>query len=242
MLAAGDSGLGWVGGLLLRTDNDISGRTQIQVAIVLGTAAAVLVAYSVLGGRPEYAWVGAASAVLALTAALPAADVRGVEWFTLPTAAILLIAGLAWRHNKPGTHSTIWLGPAAVIATLPSAIACWAAPWITAPGDRRRSTSSDWSSSSSLCGVAAIVGARLRLAGLFWPAAVALVIAGTAELWGSTHVLPRWVVLAVVGAALLFAGARIEWLRDRRTRLDRWADQLDLTGKMRRGAAVALFA
>jgi hypothetical protein len=61
---------------------------------------------------------------------------------------------------------------------------------------------------------------------LFWPAAAALVIAGTAELWGSTHVLPRWLVLAVVGAALLLAGARIEWLRDRRTRIDRWADRL----------------
>jgi hypothetical protein len=226
VLAAGSLWAGWVGGLLLLTGNDINGRTQVQVSIVLGTAAAVLVAYSVLGGRPEYAWLGAASAVLALTAALPAADVRGVEWFTLPAAAILLVAGVAWRHNKPTAHSAIWLGPAAATAALPSAIACWAAPWITDTGGPSTEHIVRLVLVLGLSGLAAIAGARLRLAGLFWPAAAALVVAGTAELWGSTHVLPRWLVLAVVGAALLLAGARIEWLRDRRTRIDRWADRL----------------
>jgi hypothetical protein len=78
----------------------------------------------------------------------------------------------------------------------------------------------------SLSAAAAVIGARLRLAGLFWPAVAALAVAATAELWGSTHVLPRWLVLAVVGGALVLAGARIEWLRDRRTRIDRWADRL----------------
>ena len=185
VLAAGSLWAGWVGGLLLRTGNDINGRTQIQVSIVLGTAAAVLVAYSVLGGRPEYAWLGAASAVLGLTAALPAADVRGVEWFTLPAAGILLVAGLAWRHNKPTAHSAIWLGPAAATAALPSAIACWAAPWITDNGGPATEHIVRLVLVLGLSGLAAIAGARLRLAGLFWPAAAALVIAGTAELWGA---------------------------------------------------------
>jgi hypothetical protein len=100
VLAAGGLWVGWVTGLMLRTGHDIDGRTQVQVATVLGVAAVVLVSFSVLGGRREYAWVGAAFALAGVAAAVLAADVRGVEWYSLPAAAVLLIAGLAWRHTS----------------------------------------------------------------------------------------------------------------------------------------------
>ena len=99
---------------------------------------------------------------------------------------------------------------------LPSAFACWGAPWVEATSNQSVSTGVIRLVLVLMGGFAMVVpGARGRLQGLLVPGATALVIAGLAQLSSGLNAVPRWLALAVVGAGLIFAGARLEVLRKR---------------------------
>ena len=146
---------------------------------------------------------------------------------TLPFAGLLLAAGLLWRRHRP-TPSLQWLGPAVAMALIPSAFAAWTAPWAL---DITHLTTGAHLVRAALvlsAGVlAAAIGARLRLAGLLMPAAVALVVLASAQVWGGLANLPRWVALAIAGTLLVVAGARIEQLRGQGRRAAGWAHRLE---------------
>jgi hypothetical protein len=62
-----------------------------------------------------------------------------------------------------------------------------------------------------------IAGGLWRLAGILLPAAIALTLALLPQIFAGGSqlltVVPAWVFFAAIGAALIAAAARLEWLR-----------------------------
>jgi hypothetical protein len=228
-VAAGALWVSWLGGRLIQHVDHATPTLATQTVSLAAVAAAVLLVDAVLNHRAVLAWVAAGSGILAAATAAGHSDVHLLEGFTLPAAGLLLIAGVAWRRERPSS-SLEWCGPATAVALLPSAFATWMSPWNAIdfgdPTPESREQIVRLVAVVVAAGLVAIVGSRLRWGGLLLPASVALGITATAQIWATAHVLPKWVVLASVGAALVAAGARLEWLRDQRTRLDDWADRL----------------
>jgi hypothetical protein len=77
-----------------------------------------------------------------------------------------------------------------------------------------------------LAAVLVAVGARERLAGIFWPALVCLVVVVGAQVVDLADRLPPWIVLSVIGVLLVAVGARWEWVRAQGDRGRRWAGAL----------------
>ena len=193
---------------------------QLAVLCALVAVVALVVAWWL----PWVGWVGALLAPIALALAgwtLPEA----VEVYSLPTAVLLLIAGLLWRRQRP-SPSLIWLGPAVAAALLPSAFATWSAPWTFGSAD-----DIGWHllrlGGVLVAGVVAVLaGARWQLGGLLIPGAVALVVAALGQVVGGLATLPRWIGLAIAGTLLIAAGARIESLRRAGRRAAGWVGRL----------------
>jgi hypothetical protein len=114
-----------------------------QLSLLAGLVA--VIALGVAWWLPWAGWIGALLALVALALApWDAPDV--VESYSLPCAALLLAAGLLWRRLRP-CPSLHWLGPAVAVALIPTALACWIAPWRWGAG-RPAGTSSGWGSRS----------------------------------------------------------------------------------------------
>ena len=138
-----------------------------------------------------------------------------VEAFTLPVAAILVVAGVLatmwWRR----LNSWI-LAPGLVIGALPTMLQLV----VDVDGLTR------WLG-LLLCGaVVAVVGGRRRLAAPLVIGVVAAVAGALSQLGPWAVGLPRWLSIGVVGAGLLIAGARFESVRVGARRLGRLARQL----------------
>ena len=194
-----------------------------QMSLLAATVA--IVAFAVAWWLPATGWVGALLGMLAMTLA-PGTWQDPIEAYSLPFAALLLIAGLLWRRRGP-TPSLQWLGPAVAMALIPSAVATWAAPWAWDVSD----LDTQWHLARLgtvlvACVIALVVGARLRLGGLLVPAAPALVITAGAQVCSGLSNLPRWVGLAIAGTLLVLAGARIESLRRESRRAVGWLEGL----------------
>jgi uncharacterized membrane protein len=71
-----------------------------------------------------------------------------------------------------------------------------------------------------------LLGARQRLAGVFWPALGCLVVVIGAQLVDLADRLPPWIVLTVVGIALVAVGARWESVRRQGRQGRAWTDRL----------------
>jgi hypothetical protein len=202
----------------------------IRLAAVLGAGAALTALGVGLKWAGLFIPASVAFAIAALAGITDAAQRVGVlEVFTLPTAALLLAGGLLLRRFVP-CGSLVWCGPATAMALIPSAVVTWTAPWTTLDfGDQP--SESLWQLLRLVAvlvagSVFAIAGSRLRRGGLLFPASAAVAIAATGQIWATAHVLPKWMVLAAVGASLVTAGARLEWLRDQRVRVEDWAGRL----------------
>ena len=178
--------------------------------------AVVAVVYFVVSGASELASWGWAAAALGEAAWLLGWQrFSHIEWATLPFAALLLLAGYLW-HRHSSSDSSRWELPAGSMVILPSALACWGAPWVEATSNQSVATGVVRLVLVLAGGFAMVVpGARGRLQGLLVPGVTALVIAGVAQLSSGLSAVPRWLALAVVGAGLILAGARLEVLRKR---------------------------
>jgi hypothetical protein len=208
------------------------GRPGAEADPVLGQLSVLLVLVAVTwfvvagwGLEPMLAWPAAVAGEAALLAARPDLPDLPESW-TLPFAALLLGSGYLWRRSDT-VGSLAWLGPAVVIGLLPSAFACWAAPWVNDVEGQSTGTALVRLVTVLGLGLAGLAfGARLRTAGLVVPSAVALVLAGAAQIWGGLAAMPRWVALALAGAALIIVGARLERLRGRGRELGDFVDSL----------------
>lgn len=200
----------------------------LQLSLLLAVVSASWFVLAALGVEPWIAWPAAGVGELALVAAggdrLPVPDL-GESW-TLPLAALLLLAGYLWHRSDPGP-SLGWLGPGVSVAVLPSALLCWSAPWVAGFSEQTDREALVRLGLVLLVGVGLVVaGVRLRLTGLFVPGVAALAIAGLAQLWGTALAMPRWLGIGLAGATVLLVGARLEWLRGRGRRVRSYLGEL----------------
>ena len=177
-----------------------------------GVAGVGLFAFSLRKGAAPLAWF---AALLVQTAFLLQID--EVPFFEVPTlvlAGLLLLAGLI-QFRSGERRSLILYAPALSAALLPSALMVWDESWSTPSLARFLLV--------MLGGVVCLLlGVRAHLLGLVVPATLAVSIAATAQLWATLDTLPRWLALALAGAALIGAGARIEWVREKRQETSAW--------------------
>ncbi|MCU0300248.1 MAG: hypothetical protein MUF35_01430 [Candidatus Nanopelagicales bacterium] len=223
VVAAASTWLAWAW-LRLNVVDPLGSSDVVQDQLALLAAAVAVIALVVAWWLPWTGWVGAVLGELALV--LGDWELEAVEAYTLPFAALLLLAGLLWRRQRPGP-SLHWLGPAVAAALIPSAVATLAAPW--AWGDPGADTAGALVRLGAVlvAGVlAAVAGARWRLGGLLIPAAVALTIAALGQLVSGLANLPRWVGLGLAGILLIATGARVEALRREGHRAAAWVGGL----------------
>lgn len=217
--------------------DEASGMSGVEQDVVrsLGTFLAV-VSLSLLisawrdAGSPQLTWVAWPGAIAgyAAFAAYVTTDLPEyptiLEAWTLPAAAMLGIAGLLAGRGRQ-VSSLERVGPAAIVALIPSAIATWYAPWVQG-FDVGQGHVPRLIAILLVSGGLAVVGAWKGWAGVLAPAAAALLITAAAQVWTGLDALPRWVAFGIVGSVLLVAGARFEWLRSEARRARAWGASL----------------
>lgn len=149
-----------------------------------------------------YATAAGGAALGATWVWLAAADVKMVEAYTLPAAVIAFAVGtLAWKTGR--ARSWLNLGPACAIALGPTLALA-----IVRNDDARAVT-------VGIAGLAVLLlGAWRRLQAPIVLGAVTLVVLGIDKIGPQAVRLPRWTVLAIAGALLLWVGTTFERRRD----------------------------
>jgi len=174
-------------------------------ALSIGLAVvAVVAAAHVL--RPSRRWVAtgiaSATALVLLWLRLWEGGVRAVEAFTLPAAALLLLAGwrLMVRHRALGSWPA--LGPGLLVAAAPSVVVAVMQEGVVRP--------------LVLLGVAVMVtvlGAVYRLQAPLLVGAATAVIVAVDQVFPVVAQLPRWLSIGTAGVLLIVLGATFEHRR-----------------------------
>ncbi|MFV2111942.1 SCO7613 C-terminal domain-containing membrane protein [Micromonospora sp. LOL_025] len=171
-------------------------RHAAAVCVLWGAAVAlrVLRRDESVGRRWVFAGIAGGSELLGGWLLLAAGDVAVLEAYTVPAAALALVAGVVALRTRPGLNSWLALGPGLAAGLLPSLVSVLVAP---DPQPWRR----------LLVGVAAL-GAVLAGATRRWQApvllgGVTLALLALHELVRGWDLLPRWIFLAVGGFALI---------------------------------------
>lgn len=186
--------------------------------VTAGVFAAVgltALAYAALPDRGLAAVLGVVSCSAASWTLLHAAEVRVVEAYSLPLAALALIVAAVRLARQPDAPSWATIGPGAAAGLLPSAYVSLDDPGLTRP----------------LLTLAVAVAVALGGLMVRWQAplvtgtvAAALVAAG--QLAPYAVGLPRWVSLGSAGLLLLAVGARYEQRRQDAQAASRWVRAL----------------
>ncbi len=169
-----------------------------------GAAAAyglLAVGYAALPHRRALVSLGVLGLVTGTWVELAHANVDTVEAYTLPLAALLLAAGL-WSHRELHDHSWLTVGPALVVALIPSAL-------LTAGGEGLARPLLTVSAGA----VVLVVGAWRRWQAMVVVGAVAAAVVAVTQLGPYTLQAPRYLTLGALGVALLLIGARYEQRR-----------------------------
>jgi hypothetical protein len=185
------------------------------LAAVLATVGLAAFGYGILPGRGNVALLGVAGCSTSVWVLLDDADVRTVEAYSLPLAALVALVGVVRLRRDPASPSWLTVGPALTVALIPSALATIEDPALTRP------------LLVLLAGAAVLVGGVL----LRWQAPVvtavlALTIVSVAQLAPYAVGLPRWLSFGTVGLVLLVLGARYEQRRSNALQAARWVTAL----------------
>jgi hypothetical protein len=190
----------------------LAGSAQRWLAITLTATVPLLLAAAARPDRRAYAWSAAAVAVVATWAWLSLAGVTLPEAYTLPAAAVALLAGALARRRAPQLSSWLAFGPGLAAALLPSlGLALGqdgaARPLLLTAGAL----------------LVVVAGARARLQAPLVLGAVTLLVLGVDAVWPVAAQLPRWATIGAAGLLLLWLGAtaerRLAQLRELRQRL-----------------------
>ncbi|MFC6887209.1 SCO7613 C-terminal domain-containing membrane protein [Actinomadura yumaensis] len=174
-------------------------------------AGALALAVAARADRRRAAWAGAAALHLALWIRLGLSGVDAPEAYTLPVTVIGVAAGHRLLRRRGGAFSSWPLyGPALALTLLPSLAVAWTDPGLVRP-----------LLLASAAFAVTLAGALGRLQAPLLIGGGVLVLNAAHELFPALADLvgdgPRWLPIAVTGAALLFAGATYEHrLRDLR--------------------------
>ncbi|WP_432557352.1 SCO7613 C-terminal domain-containing membrane protein [Granulicoccus sp. GXG6511] len=160
------------------------------------------VALVVAGQPPErraYAWSAIGVLTLASWTWLMHQGVTLVEWYTLPTAAVLLAIGTRTLRRDRAASSWRTLLPGLLFGVLPSTTLALSEPI---------------SIRALIVGVAAValilVGLVRHLAACFVVGAIVLALLAVVELWPYAAYVPRWAGFAAAGVLLVAIGVRWE--------------------------------
>lgn len=160
------------------------------------------IALLVAGRTPDrraYPWIALAVLTLSSWALLIDRNASTVEWFTLPTALVLLALGTRRLLRDPAASSWRTLLPGLLLGLLPSALLGLAEPV------------SVRALIVGLVSVALIlVGLFRHLAACFGTGAITLVVLAAVELWPYAAHVPRWAGFAGAGVLLVAVGVRWE--------------------------------
>jgi len=169
------------------------------LAGALTAAVPTLLVAALRPARRAYLWCGAAVAVAAAWTWLDVANVALLEAYTLPAAAVALVAGAVARRGRTRLSSWLTFGPGLALALLPSL------SLVIDQGGAARPL--------LLTGGALLVvlaGARSRLQAPLVLGAVTLVGLGVDAVAPVAAQLPRWVTIGAAGLLLLWLGATAE--------------------------------
>jgi cell division protein FtsW (lipid II flippase) len=176
-------------------------RQPTWTAAYLTVVGVVVTVMSLLrADRREAGWVGGLLLALASWVRLWDLGVQAPEPYTLPSAAALLVVGLAHLRRRPGSSTLTALGPGLSLALLPSLL--WTLNEPTGPRALLLGVG---------CLALVLAGVRLR-----WTAPIALgatvggllVLRLAAPYIGDA--VPRWVLIGAAGALLIGLGATWE--------------------------------
>ena len=177
-----------------------SPRYAAAVCTLWGVALGVRALDRRAGGRRVHVVAAAAAEVGGSWLLLAAEQVAVVEAYTLPAAAVALLAGWLARRTRTGLPSWTAYGPALAAALLPTL----ATVLVTDGGPVRR----------LLLGVAALAvvlaGARARLQAPVVAGGSVLTLVALHELVLVWDLLPRWIPLAAAGLVLLGLATTLE--------------------------------
>lgn len=214
----------WATWLLVPRDVD----QRVVAVFVLAVALSLLGAAWLGAGRADVSWLAwpaAAGGYAAFVLLVPESYPTLLEAWTLPAALMLAVAGVVSGRGRESSSLAL-AGPALAVALLPSALATWGAPWVSDEAGGTTEHVVRLVIVLVVGGVLMVVGARQNALGVLLPAAAAVLLAGSAQAWTALDTLPRWVALALVGIALVLAGARFEWVRDEGRRARSWVQQM----------------
>jgi len=169
------------------------------LAGALTAAVPTLLVAALRPARRAYLWCGAAVAMAATWTWLDVANVALLEAYTLPAAAVALVAGAVARRGRTRLSSWLTFGPGLALALLPSL------SLVIDQGGAARPL--------LLTGGALLVvlaGARSRLQAPLVLGAVTLVGLGVDAVAPVAAQLPRWVTIGAAGLLLLWLGATAE--------------------------------
>jgi hypothetical protein len=185
------------------------------LAAVLATVGLAAFGYGILPGRGNVALLGVAGCSASVWVLLDDADVRTVEAYSLPLAALIAVVGVVRLRREPGSPSWLTVGPALTAGLIPSALASMDDPAVTRP-------------LLVLLAAAAVLvgGVLLRWQAPVLTAVVALVLVSVAQLAPYAVGLPRWLTFGSVGLVLLVLGARYEQRRRNALQAARWVTAL----------------
>ncbi|SFL07061.1 hypothetical protein SAMN04488085_106104 [Geodermatophilus ruber] len=207
--AAGAAALATLVAALTTAESGAWGQTALQ----LGLAGAAAGGYALVAHRRDVAALAVADLVVASWVAAAGAAVETPEAYTLPAAAGLLL--VAVPQLRAGPRSWAAEGPAAGTALVPSALVAVAEP----------------SALRLLLVVVAaaavtVAGALTHRQAPFVVGAAALAFVVVGRLSPYAPLVPRWLTLAVVGLALLLAGATYERRRQQAREAFAWVVQM----------------
>jgi hypothetical protein len=190
----------------------LAGSAQRWLAIALTAAVPLLLAAAARPDRRAYAWSAAVAAVVATWAWLSLAGVSLPEAYTLPAAAVALLAGALARRRAPQLSSWLAFGPGLAAALLPS---------LGLAIDQDGAARPLLLTTGALLVV--LAGARARLQAPLVLGAVTLVALGVDAVEPVAAQLPRWATIGAAGLLLLWLGVsaerRLAQLRELRQRL-----------------------